>query len=426
MFSEVKSSSRRGLLYPLRFALMPNLILLGFLSFTLGCNSKSEEERLQSAQELLAQKNVLGAIIAYEDFIKKHPESEKLIDAQMGLAYAYFMERDFEKSRELLDSVIKSAGGQTSRAGFSAQLFKIETFIVEQRPAEALNEAIATSDTLRIAAPELRQGFQLRLAQLFETNKQPENAVPVYESLLKEPAQGQGANLAHLESMLRLVSLHAREQRQEEALRVFENYLEMYPESELSTRVNTEWGKLLRQFERNEEAAQRFEIAATKVQEQIDTAAGADQKTLNMLVLADINQLQGKTDEARALYRKIIDDFPLATYRSHAMMQLAESLYQEGDVESALATLDQVIQNYPKSPPAAQAFRRQQEIKFARSGAAPTTDTLTGTPLPGSSEQPPEGDQAEPAGAEPEQSVEENSEQPAADESASPEPPAQL
>jgi TolA-binding protein len=379
-----------------RRLVLTSLALLAVAGWTTGCKSKSEDERLQSAQELLAQKNVLGAIIAYEDFIKKFPQSEKLIEAQMGLASAYFMERDFVKCRELLDTIIKNSGGQSTRAGFSAQLVKLETFIVEQKPAEALTEALATSDTLRLAAPELRHGFQLRLAQLFETNKEPEKAAPVYEGILMEKAATQQMNLAHLEAILRLVALNVREKREDDALKVFANYLEAHPESELRTRLYTDWGKLLRQLGRNDEANVQFEQAAQIAQSQIDNAAGADQKALNMLVLADINQLRGQTEEARALYRKVIDDFPLSNFRGNAMMNLAESQYEAGDVESALATLDQMIKDFPKSQAAAQAFRRQQEIKFARSGIQPTTDTLTGTPLPGASETPAEESESAP------------------------------
>lgn len=345
--------------------------------FVLACSFKSETERLADAKKLLDDRNVVGAIIAYQDFLKKFPQSEKLIEAKFGLATCYFIEQDYEKCRGVLDSIILASGGAATRNGMNAELLKFQTYQRERKFDVALTEAEKTSDSLKSAAPELKQFFELSLGQLYELNEKPDQASLIYEAMLKDNPASQQAHVNHLEAIIRQVTLYMRRKEPDKAFAVYKSYLELHPKSDLDARIHTDWGRLLQREDRKEEALEHFTLAKNLMEEQEQKAASADEKSYYMLAIADVEELRGKKEDARNIYRKVIDDYPLGRNRPHAMMQLAESLFRDGDIESALGTLDQVVQNYPKTQQAGQAFKRAQEMRAVRTGAGKTSDTLT-------------------------------------------------
>src|SRR5688572_5340926 len=124
-----------------------------------GCNRKTAEELQAEGDEAMGKKDYLTAEMKYEEALKKNPPPEVEQKARLGLGLSYMQDRDFARSREEFDKVIKSVGPQNPMGLFAA-VRKIDAWMAEQKLDKALSEALSTSDSLEAAAPDARQGFQ--------------------------------------------------------------------------------------------------------------------------------------------------------------------------------------------------------------------------------------------------------------------------
>lgn len=368
MGSQSNLRSRRRGRIPAAALRARNLALVILAALVLSCSLKSEEQRLSEAQALLQQRNILGAIIAFKDFIKRYPDSELVTTARFGLASCYFFDRDFTSSRRVLDLIIDETGGRTNQAGFEASILKVQTYSAQQRPAEALDEALLTSDSLRVATPRAKSDFMMGVAQLLVVNDRKEEAVGVYESILQEESETRQKQAQHLFVLNALSALYLEDGNIDGALAIYSEYLEKNPESDLKAEVYKGLAKLQKSEGQEAAADENFDKAEAILQETLETTLGADEKSVLLLGLADIRIHRDRIAEAKDLYRKILDDYPMGRYRSAAMRLLSESLFKEGDVESALDLLAQIVESYPITKEAQMAIERAQEMKASRIG----------------------------------------------------------
>ncbi|MCH8334106.1 hypothetical protein IIC65_09245 [Candidatus Sumerlaeota bacterium] len=65
------------------------------------------------------------------------------------------------------------------------------------------------------------------------------------------------------------------------------------------------------------------------------------------------------------MYRTLINDYAQSLYRPEGMIQLAQTLYQAGDLSAALDVLSRVMQDYPDSEEAEHAFSHAQSMRNA-------------------------------------------------------------
>ncbi|MBI3736117.1 tetratricopeptide repeat protein [Candidatus Sumerlaeota bacterium] len=363
------------------------LLLLALLgSAILGCKGKSEDERIQEAEKMLQEKNILGATIQYKDFIKKFPDSPHALMARFGLARCYFMDRDYVKSREVLDEVVQKSGGVDTQTGLNAVVLKLETYQQEDKLAEALDECVKTSASLKTVGPEFYQYFMLRTAGLFAMNNRADDAIAVYQGLLSKPAIKTNT---HMDALRGIALLYRTSKEPDKAIQAYETYLANNPNLTFPINVGVQFdlGVLLFGSDRKEEGNKHFDEAEQLLTKTIDETVGADEKSKLYFQLAQIKDVRGNKIESRAVIQKVIDDYPMGQYRPSAMMMLSDSLYQDGQTSQALALLDAVKTGYPNSPIALSAFRRAQEIRVKGANGG-TSGTLTAPSAPPSVQTP--------------------------------------
>ncbi len=347
--------------------------LLALLVFVgvIGCKGKTEQERLAEAEKQIQENNILGATILYKDFIKKFPDSPNAVWARFGLAKCYFSDRDYAKSHEVLDEIVAKAGGVDTQYGLNATMLKLDIFRQEQKLAEALDLCIKTSDSLKTVKPEFHEYFLVRMGEVFSSNGKSEEAVQLFKGLLSRTPTMPSL---HMEALHGIVLVYGQAKQPEKAIDAYKEYLAAHPDADY--RLKNELATMLRQANRNEEADPYFDQGEAAINKRIEETVGANEKSVAMFELATIYQLRGKKDEARGVYQKVIDDYPMGQHRPTAFMLLAESHFQDGDTSKTLAIFDQLQKTYPNTPIAVGAFRRAQEIR-AKASAPPTTDTLT-------------------------------------------------
>ncbi len=363
---------------PARIILLA-LVLASAAWGALACKGKSEAERLAEAEKRLQESNVLGATILYKNFLKKFPESPDAQKARFGLAHCYFLDHDYPKSLETLDEIIAKAGGADNKVGLNAATLKLDAYKEAMKFPEALDDAIKTSNTLHTVEPDFHQYYLYRIAELFTLNDRLDEALNVYAGVLNQKG---GRPEWLLDSLRRSTAIYIKLKQMDKAIEMHERYLEKNKDSEVYSVVSINLGRLLKDQHRDQEADHAFDQAEKWVNDKIAAAVGADEKSLLMFHLADSRTARGKGDEARALYQKVIDDYPMGKYRATAMLLLGSNFSTVGNTDAALEIFNQLVKTYPRQREALEASRQIQQIRAAKSNAGATTGTLTGARPP--------------------------------------------
>ncbi len=352
---------------------------LGFVVFAallgFGCG-KTEEERLTEAQSLLAERNVLGATIAYQDFLRRYPEGENAMIARFGLAECYYVDREYADSREVLDVLINQAGGTSTVPGLNAVDLKIRTYLEERQPILALEEALRTSETLRPHDADTREFFHMRIADLMQANDRKDEAVILYDEILQRDPTTQLILSRHFAALQNLTAIHVGNGELPSALGVFTDYLERFPEAQTASFAHKSSGKILLEMERNEEAFGQFEASLGVSKRESDIEILSERLVPLLFDQAETLFLLERKEEGRDMLRRIVDEYNLpevGRIRAMAQFQLAQDSFKDGDVESALATLRQASEDYPNSEIAQQAQQLAQQMQESRLGE--TTQT---------------------------------------------------
>jgi len=358
---------------------LPKGAVAGLLALAAACGGRTEAERLAEAREMLQTQNVLGAIIAYKDVLKRFPEGPGNLEARFGLAYAYFLDKDYKKALETAEELISRAGAGSDIAVNAAAL-RLDALAAQRLYAEALDEALRTSDTLRSTSAEIRHQYYLRMADLMIANQRTTDSLAVLMGVLREPTLTPLGLQNQRIAMVNIVGFHMVTGDVEGAATALEGYLERHPASPLVVEVESNIGLLWKQAGQAERGEAHFGNAEAELRRRLEEAVGSDQKSEVMMGLAQIELFRERIDEAQTIYRRIIDDYPLGRLRPAAMIALAEAYFREGDAETALDLFSQVAESYPNSPEAFQARQRSQQVMAARAGDLPTTTSLPAAP----------------------------------------------
>lgn len=373
------------------------LLLLSALTLS-ACSSKTEEEILSEANAMMQEQNLLKATILYKDFLEKFPESQYRLGAQMGLAEAYYRNREFDLCREVLDQVIEQNGGPGSPAGFQPFLTKLRTFTDEDRFPEALALAEATSDSLRNSPLPMKQAFQTFLGDLYTRNRRLDEALAMFQLVLQTDPPTVEDELFHLDMLNRCASIYELQGRLDVALAMFEQYIEERPRVQTLGQLHQSAGRIQQRLGKPEEAEAHFDQAEAKFTELMEGAENEENKLRYSIAIANLNYIRGRNDAADEALRDIIDNYPNSSSRAIALNMLADSLTRSGDYETAMGLLQQVVGEYPNTREAAQAVQQAQRIRAIRESDAMTTSTaspeVVGEPV---AETEPPADEAAPA-----------------------------
>lgn len=353
----------------------PRLIArLGLVIFVallgVGCG-KTEDEALAEARGLLLERNVLGATIAYQDFLRRYPESELTMAARFGLAECYYMDREYADSREVLDVLIEQAGGTSTVPGLNAVDLKIRTYLEEREPLLALEEALRTSETLGTHEADTREFFHMRIADLMRANDRKDDAVVLYQSILRREPTSQLILTRHFAALQNLTAIHFGNEDLPAALASFTDYLERFPEAQTASFAHKNAGKILLEMERKEEAFEQFEASLEDNRKEADIEILSERIVPLLFDQAESLYLLERKEEGRDTLKRIVDEYNLpevGRIRAMAMFQLAQDSFDDGDVESALATLSQASKDYPNTEVAQQAQQLAQQMQASRLG----------------------------------------------------------
>jgi tetratricopeptide (TPR) repeat protein len=359
---------------------LARLTALAALALALGlgltaCSSRSEEDYLSEANAMLQEQNLLRATILFKEFLEKFPESPNRVSAQLGLAEAYYRNRDYDLCRGVLDEIIAQSGGPANPAGFQAFLTKLRTYNEEERFAEGLAVAEATSDTLATAPLPMKQAFQMFLGDFYARNQRPQDAIAMYDTILAIDPPTVEDEVFHLQLLSKSASLYESEGHLDGAMAMFGDYLEAHPGVGTRAQILQTMGRIQSWQGNTEDADNYYQQAEDAFRELIESSDKEENQLRYRIAIANLNYMRGRGEVADAELRTIIDENPDSGSRATAMNMLAMSLAQSGDFETAMSMLQQVVTNFPNTAEAGQAISQARMIQAMRQSDTPTTAT---------------------------------------------------
>ncbi len=350
---------------------LPLLLLLMVLP-TLACRKQTPEQMLMEAKQLLEGQDALGAELKYKEFLKKYPKSPQVTQAHWGLAACYSMDKQYEKSREHLDKVIQAENGPVTELAFRAMEVKLYSYIEEKQPQKALSLAIETSPTLSAAPTELRHLFMLRLSDLHLLNGQDQQSIDIDQKMIAQNAHEPDKQWDFL---VHLAWVHLKRNDVAGAIKVYQEFLQEYPETPMKGNALYEIGLRQLQIQDDEASSQTLALSEAEFRKKLELAPGLEEKSRIIFKLVDVQRMRRDYDGARQSIQSIIKDYPNSQLQPQALFQLVRIDMEENKTDQALVTLHKIIQDYPNHPVTQEAQKWIMGIQQAMNQA--TTDTLT-------------------------------------------------
>ncbi|MBI4386791.1 MAG: tetratricopeptide repeat protein [Elusimicrobia bacterium] len=189
----------------------------------------------------------------------------------------------------------------------------------------------------------------LQLGQIYSNRGLTEQALAAYKRL-----RGASAENADRESLLLMAQVHYNHKRFEEAIALYEDFLNRFPQD-----------------------ARAYEVAELLLN--AHWMGGRDEAQLRILVerfprhpiVARIRwelgsrEMRGKNYlQAERHFRRIVDDFPKSNYAVRSLFHQAECLVKLRDLAGAAEAYQRLLARHPKSPYGRQASLRQAQILY--------------------------------------------------------------
>lgn len=357
MFRSVENMSRLTLL-----ALLIACALLG------GCRSKSPEERLQKAEQLLQQRDTLGAQLEAKAVIKDAPNDPRAVDAHLILAQVYAAEQRADDALAELQIVL-SKTSQRDRRGVSALSAYLNILKQEKRYDEALktideyqkqNAADSwTSLSLSVARAETmtRAGQTTGARALLRTLNEGTTA-PKDRQLYREM----------------IATTYIADNDVTSALSFFEAELK-------DTTIPAERRSILTSLVLGSAHTDNYDAARARLdeltrlyQQAIDEELDGTARVRLAQELAEIYFRVGNLPGARAVYQKLLDTSKTPEVVGQLIEPFFSVLMREGSTTDAVKLLRKGAEFFPQSQLSVQA--QQLEDRANKNQFAPT-DTST-------------------------------------------------
>lgn len=389
--------------------------LMALAAVTLpGCGGKTEIDRLNDAEAMLMNNQILPAMIAFEKFIKKFPESTLLPRARFGLATTYMSDRDYASARSTLGDLLVSLdpaddealGAEVAPARRAsrvrAHLMISNSHESERDFGKALEAALETNEELlAVEDLNLRYSGTLYIGGLYYRAGQTGESLAWYGRMLDDGSltPEDGVPTQHMEPLRRMAAIHltedpgkGKEKDLEAAVAVYEDYITEDTHAEMKAELYKMLGSTLRAEDESERASGYYTRAIELYKARLEEAVGTEATASLLLRLADTYRLEEEFEDAKAALRKIIEEHQASSSTPKAMRLLAETHYDLGEYETALGFLSALIEAYQTLPVFAMevqlAYQRAQIIQNEMALGGPTTRTLRTRRVPAADDRP--------------------------------------
>lgn len=205
------------------------LILLGLLA---GCSKKTPEALYADAELAFNRQDLIGAMLKCQKALERSADNQEVRrKAHALLVQIQLMNNRPEEARQELETIIQEEGF-ASEFGQAAYRRKIEILIGEEKFNDTIADIEKTSASLKVA-PQFAWDTQLVLGQTYMQTEQTSKGLALFEHLRTRATNEQQA----LNATEQLVASFNSKERYNDAIRLYEEYLVKYPNTEYKGRL---------------------------------------------------------------------------------------------------------------------------------------------------------------------------------------------
>lgn len=332
---------------------LATLALAGVAFCITGCSEKTPEEKLAEAFSMMENQETSRAVLKLTEIAREHPDDPAADEANLILAKYYSGTGNGPKTLEFLNKVYESnefnsPAAQEALMGLvaiNAQLNDFESAETILKGAIEKAEDVATLDA---------SDYQIQLAQLYlswlDSNEKPAEGETMLQQMMLHHEENTVRGVARetLANYYRVQGLF------EESNRIYDEYLEVYPED--SIRSQLEFAKVLNLYQsgKKEEAlVQASEVQAQMLNE-LDTMEGMDKRMNHYRTLAINFQQLEQYDKAEQYFINAMGEKPMSLEALKMQFEIADMYIKatfrnmdEDLFNKGIDVLEQIISENP-------------------------------------------------------------------------------
>jgi TolA-binding protein len=282
-----------------------------------------------------------------DEFATRHPEHPNTISASFMAAECALLTDDLESAVKgfgaYLDKFPKSDQITDAKYRLGLALYRLNRLDEAQTPLSEVASARKTPEAYRPAL--------LMLAEIaFQREQWPTAVIRIADYLSFGPEQASADD-----AMLKLGIAHLRQDKQDEALKAFDQLLSQFPNSSHAVHASFERGQILL-------ARKQFDQAADAFAHVLHQDANSRFRIFALNHLAAIAVHNGAFDQASKLFGEVAQSATDADMAAEALFQRGQALLASKDFAGAAQALAELIE---KNPAHARAALAQANLVIA-------------------------------------------------------------
>ncbi len=274
----MKTQVSTGMRLKLTTLFMP-LILLMLLA---GCGKKTPEALYSDAELAFQRQDLIGAMLKCQKALERAGDNQDVRRKAHSLLVEIQLRNSRpEEARQELETIIEE---ETLSSEFAqgAYRYKIEILIREEKFNDAIADIEKTSDALKVA-PDFAWDTQLVLGQAYQQTEQTTKGLALFEHLRHRAPDEQRA----LAATEQLVASFNSKERYTDAIRLYEEYLAKYPNTEFKGRLYFGIGYYYKTIAEKSKNPQEKEATEKKARENFNQSIEFFSKTRDEELLVD-------------------------------------------------------------------------------------------------------------------------------------------
>jgi len=362
-----------------RISIFILLLVILWVLGSAGCAKKSPEEALREAEMKLRKGDLIGARIDLKELLRKYPDHQLTTEARFMLAHCYFAERDYTQCRSHTELLLKQFGVKDERGRAAFELI-MNTYRMEGRFADGIAEA---EKLLKELKPEDEFGFKIKcmIADLLVDDKKTTDAISRLNNLI---AIGKD-DLQRTAALERQVSIYSQMNNFDEAIRIYGEYYDKYPEYENKNDLIAGQAFFYDMKGDKDKARELFAKAIQGYQEMFDKTLDRSKKAEFLFRQAKTYELHKEFATAREKYQMILKDFSDTPFTQSTLFAIGDSYYLERQIDKALNYYQEILKSQAQNPQVVQLARARiaamlRQQAGTRASTQPTSPTLIQQP----------------------------------------------
>jgi TolA-binding protein len=294
-----------------------------------GCTPEIPEEAFNKGLRALQERNLMGAVVYFEEFCEKYPDHHKVPEAKIHIATCHMQLNELDIAREELIQII--ANYSKNDISLGAYRFLATIYAKQKNPDAAVSTLRQLQKRLKNPAESFR--ISNEIAGIYVRNASWEEAKTEYSNLLADP-NTPGMYIPQMRFYLG--KTYGESGDKENAIKIFSSLIESVSKSDIGIDSKVEMALIIEDTS-PEDSSRLFNEAVSAYQEVIDATVSEGEKVWARGQQGEVFYLMKDYKNAVASFKSIQNDYP----NELVVVNLAQSYLDEiKDISPELFAID--------------------------------------------------------------------------------------